>query len=738
MRLSFLRQIVLMLVFVLSASCQSVDAVAVNQKSQVYIERVPEGSLLYVGWAGADADVRGYEGSKLQGMVESSNVKEVLSEMLPAALNRLAMEKPEVGMFKPTIEFVAKVLWKQQFALVVTDVDLNRGPKAAFLVEGGEDVKALKNMLNLMLLGMSEQMQAMVKMIDGNDGELLITFGEFDEETLAVLKGEEAGGVGHMKGLVGDPVQVVYVNVGGIYKIVEEKFMKGKNGFGMGSLELAIVEDVLALDKMGSVTMSAGFDGGDWVNRGFIEVEQGVGIWGVIDGGFDDQSLLKRVPGSAEMAAGFSFDFMKLINLVEGVIEKMPEEANAKGQYSQGRRMLGNMLGVDLKDDIFGTLGKDWVSYLDKNVGGTGPMGMVVLNKLADAEKFEASLLKLMKASEGLITKQLADQPVKIKFKVGEYDGIKVHYLGTPLVSPAWSIYEGHLYVGLFPQEVVGAIAYVRDGGKSLADHGGFKAAMQRDKRGDMVSFSWFDLPAAAEKHYSGTVMLGRTLMGAGDVFGVESPSFVVPPLYKVQEYLKPVTGFVRVADDGLSFSTREAFPGSRIFGIDFMSSQLQQPAFLVGLLTPALSTARASAQKVQDMNNIKQLLLSMHMYATDNGGQFPENRVMMYKLLNNTNVFFSATDRDANAHHFGDTDAEIEKFLSRSSIKFVWPLKKMSQYKNPSREIVIYKKQASGQVIVGMLDGHVETMQRNRFNQMLAAQRKRDGGVAEHDHGPE
>ena len=41
--------------------------------------------------------------------------------------------------------------------------------------------------------------------------------------------------------------------------------------------------------------------------------------------------------------------------------------------------------------------------------------------------------------------------------------------------------------------------------------------------------------------------------------------------------------------------------------------------AILAGMLLPALSRAKDRAQNTVDINNVKQILLASHMYATDN-----------------------------------------------------------------------------------------------------------------------
>src|SRR5690348_13011228 len=48
--------------------------------------------------------------------------------------------------------------------------------------------------------------------------------------------------------------------------------------------------------------------------------------------------------------------------------------------------------------------------------------------------------------------------------------------------------------------------------------------------------------------------------------------------------------------------------------------------AILAGLLLPALAKAKARAQTVQCLNNIKQLQLVWHLYASDNDDRIPPN----------------------------------------------------------------------------------------------------------------
>ena len=92
------------------------------------------------------------------------------------------------------------------------------------------------------------------------------------------------------------------------------------------------------------------------------------------------------------------------------------------------------------------------------------PAGVVFLNRLKNPAKAEASFAKLEQLVNDELLKNIADKDVSVKFLTTGAGATTIHYLGTPLISPAWAVKDGHLVMALFPQMVAGALDHLSRG----------------------------------------------------------------------------------------------------------------------------------------------------------------------------------------------------------------------------------------------------------------------------------
>ena len=553
---------------------QSPEALA-GKVDRIFSQRVPAGSLAYLGWAGQADGQGGYEGSHLQQVVDASNIKEVLSLTFARVLNRIALEKREFAMIKPMVQIYSKMIASHQWAVILTDVKQTGRqamPQGAILLRGGDELLSLKTMIEAGILAAPKEVQPLLH-VEIHQGVLIVTLGEFNKKTMAIFRGQKLAGQNlNPKGLVDHPQVALHYNIAKFMQILAANRRSHTRRYREG-LEL------LAMDKFKSITLSMGFQGKDWVSRGFLAIarEKNIGLWTLFNRPFQGRNLLSSVPASAEIAGGFSLDVVGLEKFLSQFLAD--NNPRAKRRYDQIRARIDQELGINLQKDILENLGQDIVYYTDKNVNGTSILGLVGILKVKDPARFQASLLKALAVIQKQVNHKFRRDQITASIKQTTYDGIKVYYLATPALSPAWSIYQGRVYVGLYPQTVAGAIHHVKTKGKNILSNAQFVGRLFTGKR-MLQSFHWFDIPAAAQQNYTSSVFLSRTLMGAGDLLGVDTPAFVVPPFYKVRKHLIPSTCAIALHPDGFGFSSREGFIGSHLFAKN-----------IVSIIAPAISS---------------------------------------------------------------------------------------------------------------------------------------------------
>ena len=100
-------------------------------------------------------------------------------------------------------------------------------------------------------------------------------------------------------------------------------------------------------------------------------------------------------------------------------------------------------------------------------------------------------------------------------------------------------------------------------------------------------SFSFVDLQKTAPDSYSMITAAARLFVGAADMAGIEdTPTMVVPPMYKLRPHLGPAASFSIADDDGYYLRSVEPFPGSGMFAVGTTGGW----ASLYAMVLPALA----------------------------------------------------------------------------------------------------------------------------------------------------
>ena len=343
----------------------------------------------------------------------------------------------------------------------------------------------------------------------------------------------------------------------------------------------------------------------------------------LLDAGPLSDAALSAVPQTATLAGAGRFDLARLVDVVRQVAGDIDPDAGA--MIDAGLSQWSDMIKTDLRKDLLASLGDEWAYYTDPTIGGRGLAGFVVVNHLRDPAKAAASLAAVETFANAQLAKSLENEKIKVQVYTTKRGGLTIHYLGTPLISPAWAIQDGNLYVALFPQVVSAAADHVAGKGKSILDNPDFVALRKRLGGEKACGVSFMDLPRTAPDAYAQWVMISR-LSGFADLFGVKSPAMLLPPLNKLLPQLTPAGSVTWVDKDGWHMSAVSPFPCATALSTEPLGALLALQPLGMAVALPALSRAREQAVQAKSMSNLRQIGIAGVMYANADAktGRFP------------------------------------------------------------------------------------------------------------------
>ncbi len=359
-------------------------------------------------------------------------------------------------------------------------------------------------------------------------------------------------------------------------------------------------------------------------------ISRGTGATPRIDRvGTDCQALsddiLLTIPKNATMAGATHFNLDGLITALRSAVTNFSPDA-AK-QVDQAFTQANQIIGLDIQKDLLATLGDEWCYYTDPTVAGNGSVGITLVNHLKDAAKAEESLEKLEMNFNHFIVEQVKHEhaPITLAFRHAKLGEATVHYLGMPLLTPAWAIHDGNLYVAFYPEIAAAAANHVANKGEPITENPEFMALYRRLGEHPASSFQFVDLPRLVPNTYPGWLLMSH-IANAGDLFGVPAPLMILPPLKGLMEHLSPAGGMSWTDDAGLHFRALSPFPGSELLASDPTSVTSAEVPLMVSILLPALNKAREQAQSVKSATNLKQIGFATIIYSNEHNGKLPDD----------------------------------------------------------------------------------------------------------------
>ncbi len=587
---------------------------------QPLADKVPAEAIVYVGWRGTNDLGPDYAGSRTEAIIRNSAIAKLLDETLPQLTDFLAQQEPDAAEGVNLVATLSRTALQYPAAgFAVPDPAGKKQPRGAFVLQPGKDRDAVLKQLNdLKEKAPDAKNQPRIEAV--GDDLVVIAFNyPADAPLLAADAGKSIQSKDTFKTASANaskaPVYFVYADVSQALALIEKQIRPGSRDAENQKKALKLLEE-LGLKGIESFSASAGFVGRDFQTDVFVGSKAPhKGLLAQLQGKPFDADLLKRVPVQANYVQAYRFDPVKALEEVQRATSAV--DPAWRKQLDDGLQEISKGIDKDIVKDVLEPLGDEWIIYASRDVGGTGFLGTTIVNKLDDAAKAKETIIALTGMAEEMGKPLVQQAGMKLEFKKIDVNGQDVYYLAMPVIAPAWTIRDGYLYLGLYPQTVVGAATY---DGKSIVENPLFAESSKQVSQANPISFTYVDTAATIDDGYNFVQLILRTYQGLADMFVTTTPEMLLPPLSVLQKQATPVNAAAWMDDSGFHYRSISPFPlAETLASGSLISLYTNNAPFLVPMMVMGLSEAREEASRVQSSSNLRQVGLACKMFANEN-----------------------------------------------------------------------------------------------------------------------
>ena len=194
-----------------------------------------------------------------------------------------------------------------------------------------------------------------------------------------------------------------------------------------------------------------------------------------------------------------------------------------------------------------------------------------------------------------------------------------------------------------------------------------------------------------------------------GDLFGLQSPAMVMPPLDKLLAEMEPAGAATWSDEKGFHLKAVEPFPGA--LALNNASGSIATESLLVSILLPALNRARETANRIKCATNLRQISQGCLMYANDHNGAFPPDLGTLLKTGDVAAAVFVCPSSNSALPSI-PRDQLIDWVNTNSD--YIYAGAGLTSSKARADIVLVYEKETDheGQGMnVAFADGHVEFM---------------------------
>lgn len=709
-----------------------------SASAQPLIQHVPDDAALYIGWRGVNDLGEAYDGSNLKALKDTTDLPAVTSQLL-SVIEKASNGDADAKMVLDLIRTIGGASWRNPTAAYLQQTS---GPDAKFPIRFVVLWDDQGDALLAELARMIDQAPPDAPLHAERQGDMVtLTIGTPTTEGADGLDLGPAGSLAQnprfkqtLAHVQPDGVLVVYADGAALVSLIDTAVEA--DGIPQEIETWSKVRSATGLSGLNALAWSASFDGPDWRVDGYIDAPSPrKGFLTLFDGKPITEQELSVVPASATWMLATRLDLAALLDETRRALTEIDPQLPMQMDGALG--MVSGMTAVDIETDLIRALGSAWVVYTDPGAIGSGSLGFCLVNTLSDAEKFEQALLSLQTTANMLMS-QWGDQDFTVKFLTaqdGSGDGaMTVHSLGFPFVAPTWSVYEGSLYVGLYPQSVLAAgdfaRAHAQGGGDSIVTNPRYQQVRARLGNEKASSILFADLPQTAAGSYQNLVFISQLGSGMIAMAGGDAMPMLLPPFNRLEPYLAPAGKTAWSDEQGYHVRAISPFPGAMLLGPQTGSNMTFAAPMAVGILLPALGAARRTAMQMQSLSNARQIEVMRIMYAAEHGDEFPGGIGVLWRESNlqNAELFLSKASGKRAPPQFADWPQPRQEVWIRQNSSYIFvPTPPMDEDQIPSETISLFENPRDSmdpeKIAVGFNDGHIESIDTAQARRRIKAQ---------------
>lgn len=684
----------------------------VTSHAQPLVESIPADAMVYIAWQGRDELGDAYEQSHLKPVIDASRFPELIIKFMPALMQRIGRDERDAKPVLDLISTLAEPTFRYSTAIYFAGMDTTNPdmplPRLAMLIHARGQAPALAGRIRQRLDAIAQNSGLPPGLITTaeQDGMVMVAVGTpIAEGSLANNDHFTAA----MAKVPGDAVIAAYIDAEAVLNLVDHLVQT----YEPNDLpDWTRVRDAINLGGIHRIAYSGGFDGRNWADRLFIAAPAPrTGIAMLFDSQPLDQQFLRFFPQDATVVFAGRFDLATLLQEAQQAITRADQPTGER--MDNGLLELNEALGIHLQNDLLEPLGDHWGFYISPTVGGDSMLGFALVNRLDDAQKVDQALATLAQRASQALEKESGPN-VTVRFKQTEIDGIGVHYLAIPLVAPSWTVHDGTLYVGLYPQVVVAAAQHDAGGG-NIVDNPQYQEVMGHLGVDQPGTVQFIDMTARVPQGYGAWLAISQLYLGLADMSGLQAPAMVLPPLNVIMRNITPVGGVTWSDDTGYYARSREPFPGSSSLATtDAGTTAIAQQAIALSIMLPSLNRARETANRVKCASNMRQIGQAMLLYANENRQRYPKTLGELVATQDiGTEVFICPSSSNSVPDHIRHAPLDEQAAWVTNNAPYVYLAPPRSNV-NPELVMVHEKLDNHDHDGINMLfgDGHVEFMQ--------------------------